>query len=73
MTDQSWSVDPGVDLAQYDTESSLQPEVHSTYTTFTLHCYCLFSKDAFNWSTATVKTFMNSISNKYCSFELSIH
>lgn len=27
MTDQSWSVDPGADLAQYDTESSLQPEV----------------------------------------------
>lgn len=27
MTDQSWSVDPGADLAQYDTESSPQPEV----------------------------------------------
>lgn len=27
-TDQSWSVDPGADLDQYDTESSPQPEVY---------------------------------------------
>ncbi len=37
----------------------------------------LFSKDAFNCSNVTVKTFIMlqtiSISNKHCSFELSIH
>ncbi len=35
-----------------------------------------FSKNALNWSKVTVKTFMLqkiSISNKWCSFELSIH
>ncbi|XP_039540452.1 DNA endonuclease RBBP8 isoform X2 [Pimephales promelas] len=40
--DQSWSVDPGVDLAQYDTESSLQPEARFRTDMETVDTDCTF-------------------------------
>ncbi|XP_051537973.1 DNA endonuclease RBBP8 [Myxocyprinus asiaticus] len=36
--DQSWSVDPGADLAQYETESSLQPEPIADLETMDTDC-----------------------------------
>ncbi|XP_067291356.1 DNA endonuclease RBBP8 [Pseudorasbora parva] len=40
--DQSWSVDPGADLTQYDTESSLQPEARFKTDLETLDTDCTF-------------------------------
>lgn len=40
--DQSWSVDPGVDLHQYDSEHSPQPQVH-----WTPHLCFVYSFEAF--------------------------
>ncbi|XP_077101437.1 DNA endonuclease RBBP8 [Siphateles boraxobius] len=40
--DQSWSVDPGADLAQYDTESSLQPEARFRTDLETMDTDCTF-------------------------------
>lgn len=40
--DQSWSVDPGADLAQYDTESSPQPEARFRADLETLDTDCTF-------------------------------